>query len=1031
MIEQGLRAGKIGSGGRRVFHPSPAWLGAFALLPLLLLLLALLSFPSDRNVIFNPRLALPVLNTVFLLSASLVMAFLAAQGIIKTGETQLAWLGAGMFTFGLTSSLSAWMVAPLGANAAVTVNNLGVIVAGVLHTTGAVMSLRGASPAGVAPWRHLVVTYAAGLALLMALLTFRDQLPVFFIPGEGRTIIGIVGLAAGSLLFAASAIILLLLYFRRRSSLLYWYALGLVLVAIGLATTGLSRQIGDLIAWHGRLAMYLGSAYFVIGVVSFVRQARSGRLGLEGLAAELFPRSAVSYRLLVDSAGDAIIALTEEGKVLLWNPAAERIFGHGRAEAEGAFLDDLLGPGIADHIARLIYEREMFLSPAAATELTLKRKYGQEITVEISVSSRATRSGKITAVVARDITERKHMEAAARRSEEFIRKIAQTAPYLLFVNDLQTGSNIYIGPRVREILGYTESQVRQMGASFLETLVHPDDIDALRHGMTRLLESKEGEIIEQEYRLRRSDGRWAWVLSRDTVFLRDGNGRPLQSLGAALDITGRNEAEAQVRYQSMLVKATTDAIISTEMSPQGQFLVRTWNKAAETIYGWRADEVIGKVAIDALQAELPQDLTREEARRQFFEKGFWSGELVARRKDGRQIIVVTSQTALRDSQGRITGIVGIHHDVTELRQAQTAAEESQKRLQHLIQCNIIGVALGDLEGNVIDANDAFLHITGHDHADLAAGRINWRSITPQEYRAADEVARRKVRDSGYCSLYEKEYITKDGRRVPVLVASCRWQDAGSRDLVGGFVVDITEQKMAEKLKDDFISMVSHEIKTPLTIVMGAVYTLMTVGLSQHESEQLLKDAASGAEALSAMVENLLDLSRLQANRLTLRLEEVRLQQVARSVVEKLKNRSAIHRLKTNIPPRLGPVSADRFRVERILHNLIDNAIKFSPQGGEIIISARRRGASVVVSVSDQGVGMTQEQQSHLFGSFYKPAFESTKIVPGIGLGLALCHRLVEAHGGRIWVESRPGQGSTFSFTLPVFNGRNGDGPCDC
>ncbi len=232
--------------------------------------------------------------------------------------------------------------------------------------------------------------------------------------------------------------------------------------------------------------------------------------------------------------------------------------------------------------------------------------------------------------------------------------------------------------------------------------------------------------------------------------------------------------------------------------------------------------------------------------------------------------------------------------------------------------------------------------------------------------------------------------------------------------------DISEQKQAMAIKDDFIGMVSHELKTPLTVVIGAIKTAMSEGVSPQDARELLQDASWGAETMADIVDNLLELSRWQANRLNLQTARVDAAAVVGRMVERASRKSEKHRLVADVPADLPEVRVDRTRVERILDNLVDNAIKYSPEGGEVRISARREADYIVVSVTDQGIGIAPTDTAKLFQPFVRlDSLIPTTTLKGIGLGLVVCRRLVEAHGGRIWVESGPGKGSTFFFTLPM------------
>jgi PAS domain S-box-containing protein len=229
--------------------------------------------------------------------------------------------------------------------------------------------------------------------------------------------------------------------------------------------------------------------------------------------------------------------------------------------------------------------------------------------------------------------------------------------------------------------------------------------------------------------------------------------------------------------------------------------------------------------------------------------------------------------------------------------------------------------------------------------------------------------------------------------------------------------DITERKRVEQMKDEFIGLVSHELRTPMTVINGSLRTAMSEGISPEDKDLLLQNAVEGADSLSAIMENLLELSRYQAGRLQLHTETVDIPVIARNIVERLKSHAESRTFRLDFPDKLPPVQADPVRVERILYNLLENAIKYSPDGSKIKVSARRDKKMVVTSVTDKGIGISTEDQGKVFELFERLGRGARS--QGLGLGLVVCKRLVEAQGGRIWVESAPGKGSTFYFTLPA------------
>jgi len=282
----------------------------------------------------------------------------------------------------------------------------------------------------------------------------------------------------------------------------------------------------------------------------------------------------------------------------------------------------------------------------------------------------------------------------------------------------------------------------------------------------------------------------------------------------------------------------------------------------------------------------------------------------------------------------------------------------------------------------------------------------------------------KCLNEGMQEPYEAEYRAKHGNGTDLWVRESIYPSYSSDGIIESFVgkiVDITERKKLGQLKDDFIGLVSHELRSPLTVITGAVNTILTEGerLSPEETRQLLQDAACEADSLSHLLANLLELSRVQANRLLLHTEPINVKKVIQDTVETVKRQSSAHRFVVDVPGKLPPVHADQMRLERILYNLVENAVKYSPQGGEIRVSVKPEEERLVIAVRDQGIGISLADQAKLFGPFQRVEESRLDGTRGLGLGLLVCRRLVEAHGGRIWLESKPGKGSTFFFTLPL------------
>jgi signal transduction histidine kinase len=227
-----------------------------------------------------------------------------------------------------------------------------------------------------------------------------------------------------------------------------------------------------------------------------------------------------------------------------------------------------------------------------------------------------------------------------------------------------------------------------------------------------------------------------------------------------------------------------------------------------------------------------------------------------------------------------------------------------------------------------------------------------------------------------------------------------------------------ELKSLDALKDEFLTISAHELKTPITPMLSLTQQLLdgTLGKLTRKQKRALELISRGAKRIQASITDILDIAKIEAGRMELYKEKLQLAPLIQDVIERMQTLAEMKSITlTQEIPELPTVDADRKRVAQILTHLVDNAIKFTPEGGRVYLSARREGGYVLVQVRDTGKGIAKEDFSKLFTRF----FQADPAVPGIGLGLVICKHLVELHGGKIWCESELGRGSTFSFTLPI------------
>lgn len=352
--------------------------------------------------------------------------------------------------------------------------------------------------------------------------------------------------------------------------------------------------------------------------------------------------------------------------------------------------------------------------------------------------------------------------------------------------------------------------------------------------------------------------------------------------------------------------------------------------------------------------------------------------------------------------------------------------EEKRRLEATIESMVAGVIMVGRDGKVSLMNAVARKIFGIGEKERVQGKFYREVITNEKVQnllANTLTNEEEGKDEIAVELPEPE--SRKPRRFIFQAQTAPVRDEEGKVVgVVAILTDITQIRMLEQMKTAFVSAVSHELRTPLTSIKGFVSTLLsdTEGYFDLETRrEFLQIIDQETDRLKRLIDDLLNLSRIESGRaLEIRWKKFRLKEVAERVVEAQKTYTDKHILVVDVPEDM-EVVADEDKVDQILTNLVNNAIKYSPDGGEVKVSARHVDDDwVEVAVSDQGIGIPPEKKDKVFDKFYRMDDEASKSKGGTGLGLYLVKHLVEAHGGKIWVESEgiPGKGSTFFFTLP-------------
>lgn len=697
-----------------------------------------------------------------------------------------------------------------------------------------------------------------------------------------------------------------------------------------------------------------------------------------------------------------------------------------------------------------------------------------------------------------EIADLQAVKSQLQSSQHFIHQVAEAVPGMLYVFDLVEQCNVYVNRQISSVLGYSREQIQALGNELLPTLMHPDDWARVPDHWAQLPTLQDHETVEFEYRMRRADGEWLWLQAREVVFQRQANGAPQQILGIAQDITAQKQMAAIARKHRERFQLLANNI-------QDVFWVADFRVPKVLYISPAYEEIWGRSPVDVYKdygvwaATLhPDDRERVVANAaKALNEDYVEQEYRILRPDGEVRWIRDRGCAVRDDAGEIHQMVGIAQDITERKQAATALADNEARLRGFVESNVVGILYGDIYGNIFKANDELLRIVGYTREDLDAGRLHWMNITPPEYLPIDERSIAQARATGACTPYEKEYIRKDGQRVPVLIGFTllgerreesvafildlsarkraekllrrsedrlrialeagqlgtwdwnlvtnqvvwgprfkvlfglppqgkmtldrffdaihpddrdrirqavdeslalasggdydveyriigiedqqeRWilakgqvyfADNGSPRRFIGTVLDITERKSAaaererllqqeqaaraaaeraNRVKDEFLAVLSHELRSPLNPILGWSQLLQTKSLSPEKTTQALQIIERNAKLQAQLVDDLLDVARILRGKLELDNTPVPLAPTIAAAMETVETAATAKSISLHSDlPDVGNVWGDAARIQQIIWNLLSNAVKFTPAGGQV---------EVRVNLGSEGVG---------------------------------------------------------------------------
>jgi PAS domain S-box-containing protein len=768
------------------------------------------------------------------------------------------------------------------------------------------------------------------------------------------------------------------------------------------------------------------------------------------------------------------------------------------------------------------------------------------------------------------LKERQATELALRQSQEQLALAMQAAQMHSWEVDLKTG-RIDWSTNLQHMLGLTPGSFDGRYETVM-AMIHPEDRDRVQESMRQAIEDQED--YHAEFRFIKPDGSIRWTLGAGKVFYDTAN-TPIKMIGVDIDITTQKQAELDLRNTHIQLESAlvAGAVYTWRWDIQADRVIT--NRSFARSFGVDASgAVVGFPIEHFLEAIHPEDRPQVAAAidRAIDTHDYFSTEFRIHNASEEERWCIARGQVEYGPGGNPLALIGALADITNRKQAEIRSAHNESRLQAFADANVIGILQGDIYGNIHWANDEFLRLIGYTQAEFQAKHLRWDDITPPDYQAVDQEKIAEARLSGACTPYEKAYLHKNGRRVPVLIGyslvgatqeetvvfvldltdrkrtekqlrrsedrlrmalkstqmgtwdwkiktdQLIWDDTckalfglapqdsasldvfftamhpedrpdietaiqialnsnpdgnfdvefrilnphdcsehwiasqgqvyfrsnGDPDRFIGTVRDITEQKQAEanreelllrehaareaaeranRIKDEFLAILSHELRSPLNPILGWAKLLQNTTMDSEKTARALSTIERNAKLQAQLIDDLLDIARILRGKLKLETSPLNLAFVIESAVETVQSAASEKSISIQMDlAEVGQVHGDAARLQQIVWNLLTNAVKFTPNQGQVNVQLTQMDDQAQIIVSDTGIGIHPDFLPYIFESFRQEDTSITRQFGGLGLGLSIVRYLVEAHGGTITADSPgEGQGATFTVSLPLIN----------
>ncbi|MCB0065406.1 MAG: PAS domain S-box protein, partial [Caldilineaceae bacterium] len=736
---------------------------------------------------------------------------------------------------------------------------------------------------------------------------------------------------------------------------------------------------------------------------------------------------------------DVITRTNAEGIRTFVTPSCYALFGYTPDELTGRQAVDLVHPDEQSTITAIVVQAVDTLKPSFTLTQRIRHQKGHYLWVEvIGTIIRDGDSGAVVEIVSviRNITERRAAEEALRESEARYRLLTENAFDIITRNNIH-GDFVYVSPSVQWLLGYSPDElITRSGFELLD----PAQWQQMNEMMRKV--SERCTQPPQVFQIRHKTGRAVLLEISMRAIFSEASGDLLEFVCSARDITEQKRAEEALRASEekfRQVAENFDQLLIIRSADNQKMLFI--NSAAERLTGVQREQLStdAKTIAHLIHpddiADVQQQISQQSLAGERIELEY---RLV--RPNGQICWVRVRKFPIKDEDGTTLSQVITGEDITERKESELILQESEAKYRQLVETMRGGLVVFDTKDRMTYVNDRMCELLGYAREELLNKRAvefvdNSHVITIQTQAAQ----RKQMVNSSYEILARR----KDGTLVNLLVSASPLRGkTGTYDGGIAVITDITAQKQAEEmlrqalrheqelseLKSRFVSTASHEFRTPLATISATTETLINYRerFTPDELDVRLRKILTQVKHMKEIMEDVLQLARIQTGRIQFTLEPGDLEAFCSTIVEEFRSQPDYHqRLQYTYCHAPAQLHFDRRLMRHIISNLIANGLKYSSSEHPVRVDLRDDTESIVLQVSDQGIGIPEADLQHIFEPFHRAGNVGT--ISGTGLGLCITKEAVDMHGGTIHIDTEVGTGTTFTVTVPT-NRRERDVP---